>query len=432
MALSSDDRKSFSLKIASADQEVAVFVQAKAQLAAEVTKLQMLDDANKNLFDPINALTNLYETEYTALEGLTRSTYNETNIQAAAAVQIGNYFYPNNVQIAVPSLSAANNVWTKTKPFALTYSIGKDYIEGQSVVTKEGDLVAAVQAAVTAINAFAQNEKTTGLMLQASALVTNTALVTAKNTLVTDVNALKTFLQTEAAGIVTIDKDPTIQAQNNAAISNINTVIIPALNTWLAYTDFNTTGVTASNWTTFDTTLLAPTKLSVTMLTTLSSALTARLSYITTRLAQLAAVVGTITQNLNTGDVTSSGIYGKRYGFLLLRLDLLNGSLAKLFSLKNASGAQDAIIGSIKSNKATYLSVVPTSLLTAPGNDTATIQITDTGMFSPGDTVFIVAEGQEELQRAVKSVNGKVIVLNDIVPAKYKTLNKLRIYKDLT
>lgn len=460
MSLLPDDRKSFSLKIASADQEIGVYIQAKAQLAAEVAKLQRIDDANKNLFDPTNLITNMYQTEYTALDGITRFSFGEVNIQDSAAVKIGNYFYPNNVQIPVPSLAATNNVWTKPKPFAITYAIGKNYTEGQPVVTKEGDLVAAVQSAVTALSSFSAIEKATGLKLEfagtcslpqfttestcvagggtwdaqsgIATLVTNTALVNAKNTLVSAVNALKTFLQTEVTSIVTTDKNVTIQGQNNAAINNINAIIIPALNTWLAYVDFNSTGVTSSNFNTFDATTLAPTKLSAAMLTALSNSLTARLSYITTRLSQLSVTVGTISQDLNTGAVTSSGIYGKRYSLLLLRLDILNGSLSKLLSMKNASGAQDAIIESIKTNKATYLTVVPTSLLTAPGNDTATIQIADDGMFSIGDSVYIMAEGQEELQRAIKSVNGKVIVLNDIVPAKYKTANKLRIYKDLT
>lgn len=461
MALSPDDRKSFSLKIANADGEVALFAQAKGQLAAELDKLQKLDTANKNLFDPINVMVNRYQSEIAKLDGITRTTYAEQDILDAAAFKIGNYFYPNNTSITVPSLAGQNNVWTKPKPFALTYGIGKNYTEGQGTNQKELDVLNPVLAAITAINAFPVLELATGLKLQAPAgscslpaytdqatcelnagvwtpgtgpgtLVTNAPVVAAKDTLVAAIGTFKSFLQTEVSLIVTDDKDNAVQAQNTAAINNINNVIIPALDTWLAYVNFNTTGVTASNWNTFDASTLAPTKLSAPQIAALTSAVNARASFIPTRVGQLNTVIGTISQDISTGDITGSGLYNKRYGFLLLRLDILNGSLSKLNSMKNATGAQDSIIASVKTNKQTYLSVVPTSLLSAPGNDTSLIQLVDASAFAVGDTVWIMAEGQEELQRAIKSINGKAITLNDIVPAKYKTANKLRIYKDIS
>jgi hypothetical protein len=421
--------------------------------------MQKLDTANKNLFDPVNALVNTYQLEYTDLDGLTRAQITEQDILDSSAVKINNHFFPNNTTISVPSLASYNNVWTKIKPFALTYAIGKNYTEGQPVVTKESDLISAITTLISSASAYTTTEKTTGLHIEATGscslsqytdqasclansgvwtpgpnqLSTYTAVQTLKTNLVTAVNALKTFLQTEVTHVVTDDKNTSRQTQNNAAINDINNVIIPALNTWLAYPDFNVTGVTLANFNTINPATLAPTKLYTTQLNALSTALSTRSSFITTRQSQLATVLGTIDQNLTTGDInTSSGLYGQRYGLLLLRLDLLNGSLTKLANLQVANNAQESIISSIRTNKETYNSIVPTSALIAPGNDTAFIQVADPSFLSVGDTVFVMAESQVELQRAVKSINGKRVELNDVVPSKYKSTDKLRVYKDLT
>lgn len=459
MPLSPDDRKTFSLKIVSADTEVATYQVAQVQLAAEVVKSEKLDSANKNLFDPFNSLINTYQLEYTDLDGLTRTTITEQDILDSAAVKINNHFYPNNLQITVPSLSGSNNVWTKVKPFALTYAKGKNYTEGQPVVTKEDDLIGAITTLISSATAYSTIERTSGLQISSTGTCSNpiytdsatctlnsgtwtpgpnvlssyAAVVTLKNNLITAVNALKAFLQTEVTHVVTTDKDTSRQTQNNTAINDINNIIIPALNTWLAYADFNATGVTLFNFNVINPATLAPTKLYPTQLTALNTALTTRSSFVTTRLSQLSTNIGDISQDLTNGDViASSGLYGQRYGFLSLRLDLLNGSLTKLSGLRVAASAQASIVSSIRANKITYNSVVPTSALAAPGNDTNMIQVLDPSFLSVGDTVFIMAESQLELQRAVKSINGKRIELNDIVPSKYKTTDRLRIYKDLS
>src|SRR6185369_9395356 len=97
----------------------------------------------------------------------------------------------------------------------------------------------------------------------------------------------------------------------------------PALNTWLAYSDFNTAHgqTTCAGFNAYNSNLLAPTKLHSTQLSALSTALSSRSSFVTTRISQLDTNLGTIVQDVSTGDLTSSsGLYGQRYGFLSLRL----------------------------------------------------------------------------------------------------------------
>lgn len=461
MPLSPDDRIAFSLQIVSADSQIKGLLAAKDQLQGEIVKLTKLDNANKNLFDPVNALVNSYQTEYGMLDGLLRTQTTEGDIQASGNRAIGNHFFPNDTTITVPSLSATHNIWTKVKPFAITFSIGKTYVETYGSTAKEPDLISTVLGYITAAGGFTDIQNTTGQSCTVSGTCSNPiytdqatcllnggmwtpgpdviandpAIQTLKTNLVSSVNALRAFLVTEAAAIVTNDPDAGNQGLNTAAKNNINNVIIPAIDTWLAYVDFNTAHgqTTCAGFNSYNSNLLAPTKLHSSQLSVLQAAINTRSSYITTRLSQLLTIVGTIVQDLSTGELTSSsGLYGRRYSFLVLRLNALGGSLSQLLGASTSSGAQDSIIANIRSTKATYLSVLPTSILKAPGNGTKSITLTDTSFLSPGDTVWVIAEGQEELQRAVTSVSNDTVILNDVIPAKYRPAEKARLYKDLT
>jgi hypothetical protein len=209
---------------------------------------------------------------------------------------------------------------------------------------------------------------------------------------------------------------------------------LPALNLWLSYSDFNTSHgqTTCAGFNGYDSGLLAPTKLHSAQLNALQLALTNRLSFIDTRISQLNTVLGTIVQNLSDGSITSSsGLYGERYSFMNLRLNTLGGSLIQLNSLNNSSSAQDQIVANLRNTQAVYATVIKASAFAASANNTNTINIKDIGVFSPGDTVYVVSATQPEILRAVKSVNGKAITLNDSVSQKYLNTDSARIYKVL-
>ena len=120
------------------------------------------------------------------------------------------------------------------------------------------------------------------------------------------------------------------------------------------------------------------------------------------------------------------------FGFLTLRLNVLGGSLTQVAALKNTTSAQDQISGNVTSTANTYSTIVAATALAAPANGTAVIGVLDASKFAAGDLVFVYAEGQTELQRAIKSINGNSITLNDAVPSKYSPASGARIYKDLT
>lgn len=463
MAIPQADRIAFSLQIVSANTLVAALQTAKTQLQVEVNKVQALDTANKNLFDSPNNLVNAYQTELSKLDGTVRSTFTESDIQNSGYKRFGNYFFPNDISTVVPSLSAFHNIWPRIPPFALTFAIGKTYVETYPGSTAtETSVTTPLQALIASVAAYADIERTSGQICGSTtgtcslplytdqptcvlnggvwspgpdAITTYAAVQTLKSNIVTAVGTYKSYIQAELALVPTTDTNPARAAQNTAARASINTAIT-ACNTWLALADFQTvpgTVITCLQFYAYNVNLLGPTKLHSTNLATLNTAISTRASYISTRSGQIVTNLGSISQDLNTGALnSSSGLYGQRYSFLLLRLDSLGGSLSKLAGLQTATAAQDSIIANILSTKATYLSIIPTSPLKAPANGTEVISLVTPSLFDVGDSVYVFAEGQEELKRAIKSISGDNITLNDVVPSKYRNDSGARIYKDLT
>lgn len=436
MPLVQADRISFSLQIVQAAPKIAGLLNAQTQLNSAASQLQSLDQANANLFAPTNALINGYHAEIQSLDGNGRSAITEQNILDSGNKKLGNFFFPNDTTTVVPSLSSVNNVWAYIKPFALTYAIGKNNIEAHPHVANEPDIIASMNATLISLGTHPDIECSSGQIAFTQPTITpNDAVIALKNDLVTSANALITFLNTELSNIPTNDPNPTNNTQNTTAKTNISGTLLPALNSWLANPDFNPVpgSVTFDQFYTYNSNLLAPTKLHSTQLALLQNALNARSSFITTRITQIVPILGSIAQSLSTGELTSSsGLYGKRYGLLLLRLNALGGSLIQLLGLQGASGAQTSVMASIKDSTSTYSSVLPTTLLKANANGSDTINVMDSSFLSVGDTVYIFAEGQQELQRAVKSINNGLVVLNDVVPSKYSTGSSARLYKDVT
>lgn len=459
--MNQNDRITFSNYIVNADAQITGLNTAKTQMAALITKTQANDDANNNLFIPVNDLINSYYLELSKLDGITRSTIIEQNIKDSAHKILGNYFYPNDTTNPPPSLSGTHGIWTKLKPFSRTLCVGKNNLEvyGSMSGVKEPDKINAILSLISSASTYTDMQNTTGQIAEHTGtcslpsyttqstcmsnggiwmpgpdtIVTYPDVQTLKTNMVVAVNDLISFLNSELSVIVT-DKDAVNQALNQAAKDNINNVILPALNAWLANVDFNTshgqTSVAGFNG--YDSNLLAPTKLHSTQLTTLTNALNTRTSFIATRIAQFDnTILGPLNQDLSTGVVTGNGLYLKRYNFLVLRLDALNGSLNQLVGLQTSASAQDSIIANIVNNKAIYMSLVPTSLFKAPASGGPNVHLLDVSFLHVGDQVFVVADNQTELIRSIKAISGNLVTLNDTIPAKFDPASGARLYKDL-
>lgn len=389
MAINSSDRIAFSLKIVQTDSQISALLAAQALIQSQLATAVNLDNANKNLMSSVTSLISSYQSEYNQIDGNVRTITAEQNILDAANKILQNYFFPNDTTNIVPSLSATRGVWTQALPFALNYAIGKNYLQSYSTnANNEDTLIAAILSYTPYVPTPPPGSGTP----------TATVIAT--------VNSYITVLGIELAAILTNDTNPTRQSQNNAAIVDINNNILPALNSYLSTNN----------------------------LATLQSAVITRSTFLSTRVSQLNTNLGSISQDVTTGVITASGgFYGTRYGYLNLRLNIFTGSLSNVTNIKNTITVQNTMIQNLNNDKAFYKTVLPTSLFQSPGNGTSYIQLSDTSFLSVGDLVYVYAEGQTELTRAIKSISGSLVLLNDTVPAKYDpTDNSARLYKDIT
>lgn len=460
MPLSQADRITFSGQIAAEVATIASLNLAAAAVQDAMVKAQALDDANKRLSDPTQNYILGYQAELGNLDGQVRSIFTEQDIKDASNKKLGNFFFPNNGNLTIPSLTSSHNVWTQVKPFALAYGLGKNYDESYTAGTSEAQLLIDALALITSASAYTDIQNTSGQSCGASGtcslpiyltqvdclahsgiwtpgpdvIADKAEIHTLLTNLAAKISAISAQLTVELGNIVSTDSDPTNSAQNTAATNNINSVILPALNAWLAYSDFNTAHgqTTCAGFNSYDPNLLAPTKLHSAQLSALQTALTNRQTFVTTREGQLNTILGTISQDVTTGITTGSGLFFRRFEFLDLRINVLNGSLTQLSSLQAGANAQATIRESTISQNNLYNSLVPTSTMQQSASDTAQLVLNSPAAFAQGDTVYVIADDQVELTRAVKSVNGSVVILNDIVPSKYRIESNLRIYKDVT
>jgi hypothetical protein len=458
MPLSKDDRIAFSKKIVEVPFEVASIEQSKNAILIEKGKAEKLDIAHKNLTDTKTVLVDAYQLELTTLDGNSRTTITETDIQNAASYAPGNFLYPTDPNSPPPS--TAPQVWTKTKPYSRNKGVGKLFNETFGApVTKEPDLITAVQSSISTIEStFDAIERVTGQKCTngtcslpiydnsldcttnggvwtpgPDAIVSDPAMVSALNNLITQVNTLRSFLISEAAIIYLLDSNAVRQGESQAALTDINNTI-SIIDAWLALNNFNTSHgqTTCAGFYAYNPLLLGPTKMRQPQIDALKNELIARASFVTVRAGQLNGYLGTLTQSLSTGDVTGSGLYFERWSFLQLRLNLLGGSLIDLKGYDSAINAQNDQISNILSSKATYELLLTCSIMAAPGNGTKFLHLKSAVGFSVGDTVYIVTEDQPEIQRNIEAIDGNRLTLGQPVPANYRESALGRVYKDLT
>lgn len=460
MPLSQEDRIAFSKKIVETPLLINSINKSKESIQLEKEKIQKLDQGHKNLVDSKTILIDAYQNELIKLDGITRSNLTESDQVNSVDRLPGNFLYPSDP--ANPPPGTAPTIWTKTKPYAKNKAIGKFYNEAYgTTITKEADLITPIQTDIANIQTtFDFIERVSGQKCitvggcslpayttqstclinggtwtpPVDSIVTYPEMHTALDNLKTKVNALKTYLITEAATIYLLDPNIVRKNESQAALDNINNIIIPAIDAWLSTSDFNTAHGTTTciSFYSYNADLLAPTKMSTVTVNALLSALNSRNSFITLRKTQIEGYLGTVNQDLGTGDVTGSGLYYERWNFIQLRLNILGGSLFSLRGFERAQNAQDEQIANANTAKTTYELAIKCSAFSAPATNTQFISVKNSDGFMSGDTIFIIADDQPELTRTIESVDGNRLKLTQVIPANYRDSSFGRIYKDLS
>ncbi len=374
------NRIAFSSYQIAAPTQVASIQQAQTAINAQITTNQTIDTANDSLFSPINTLVGQYQTEFNQIDGNARPVVVEQNLIDATNRVMGNFFYPNQTNVTVTPL-APTNIWTQTVPFALSAAAGFPYSGAFSSPSVTGEI-----PLITSILSYVSDPG-------------SSVLDPIVNNYITTLNAESAALSANT------DTNSTNHTQNVAAANNITSVILPVLVSYLTSPVF----------------------------ATLQAAVTARQTFVNTRVSQLNTILGSISQNVTTGVITSSsGLYGQRYGYLNMRLNALNGSLSILAGQQAAYNAQSASIAHINATAATYFSILPTSGFQSGANGTQFVSLLNVNFLNPGDQVYIMADNQNEMAMSVKTIVGNAVTLNGPVPSKYSIANNVRLYKDIS
>src|SRR5690606_22891767 len=127
MALNQADRIAISKAYVAAPGEILQIEQNKVQVQAAKTEAQKKDDANKTRVDRVSALIDPYQVELGLLDGDLRTVLTEQIQQDAADRKIGNFLFPNEQSVPLPSVP--DGIWKFFSPFFGSYGIGKQKLE---------------------------------------------------------------------------------------------------------------------------------------------------------------------------------------------------------------------------------------------------------------------------------------------------------------
>jgi hypothetical protein len=436
MALTSDQRIEISKKVVSIPLENASALDSKSKLQELKVKTQSQDDGNKSFSDAKTVFINGYQNEVKRIDGNDRTEITEQDFNDSAVNKIGNFFFPNQQSVPTPSLS--DGVWKQFVPFAKTKAVGKFYNEAYQTIQKEDDIITLIQGYNTSMDAFTGIQRTTGQSCTVGApppdVIANDPTIQALSTnIITQVNNWKTFLTTSLPFVVTIDPDVVKQAQNNTSIADINNSIA-VIDAWLAIATFSTGHgqTTCAGFNAYNPFLLPIAKYRTDAFNTLKNEITARLAFITTRIVELNTNLGSVTQNNTDGSITAlSGLYGERFPFINLRLNLMSGSLKKLEGLKLGQRAQDESVNFNTLALAAYGAIMFTTTLAAPSTGGDKIHLKDASGLSVGNSIYLVANEQSEIALTILAKTGNMIQVSQEISQKYRTDNLSRVYKIL-
>jgi len=454
MSLTPAERIKISEKIVSIPIDNASSTQIKADLDVAKDQATDKDNGNKKLAEPITALIDSYQDELNTYDGNGRTKVVEQDYRDSIDRVLQNPFFPNDPNTPTPALT--NGIWTQFTPYAGNKAIGKTYLETYSVVDKEQDKIDAINSIISVVEGFTAIQRSSGqtcfsanscslpaytteptctgnggVWYSVDTIETYLAVQNALSDLVSAVSDWESFITTTYGLVNTTDNDPTKSAENIASkddIANTQSVI----DTWQGLGDFDTSHgqTTCAGFNGYDVSLLSPTKLRAAELQLLKDEITARQSFISVRISQLNGYLGGVVQDLSDGSITSkSGLYGQRFGFIDLRLNLITGSFSEIKGIEESQNAQDQIINANTNAGDTYSGVMLVTLLRSPAAGTSTLHVIDATGFNIGDSVYVCGDNQPEISATISNIDINTIYLDINIPKKYTRDIRSRMYK---
>ena len=448
MALSQEDRISISKAYVTAPIEQKQIEANKAQVQTSIAEQQKKDDANKKLVDDRTLLINPYQEEIKLKNGVIRTVLTEQMVLDAGDRKIGNYFFPNEQGVALPSVS--DGIWKFYSAFFGSYGVGKEKLETYgTAATYEQLSLTNINGFITTIESYSSIIRTTGLSCTSAVnptpppatldtIAPDVAVQAAMSSLLTEVGTLQTILTntvTALNALLVVEKDAARLAARTTELNSVNAALV-AITTWLAYPTFNTAmspyPVDCLAFNAYNASTLAPTKGYSTQLSAFKSALTTRSSQVTTRIGETTGYLGSVVQSPSNGDITGgSGFYLDRAKALNLRIHTMGGSLTTLKGTQRGVGALDQLSKSKQDSVDVYKFVIVASILKAPANGTNKLHIKDVTGLAVGDSIFIISETQPEIPLTIQAISGSMITVDKSISQTYRETELARVYKVL-
>jgi hypothetical protein len=182
----------------------------------------------------------------------------------------------------------------------------------------------------------------------------------------------------------------TAPADNLAALTDVKDTINNGVVPWLALPN---TGVGA--------------RFTDAALTPLASHYNSRASLIPTRVNQIIAALGVITQSPK-GELSGSGCYLQRFNCLGFKINTANGSAHQSNGLKTSMTTFEDKIKNNSSKLTTLSNVVKSTLLTKPP-DNDNLEVKSTAGFNIGDLITIAGDNFADMNVTIVSIVGNVI-----------------------
>ena len=183
-----------------------------------------------------------------------------------------------------------------------------------------------------------------------------------------------------------------------------------AYSTWFALTDTGASG-----------------KFVNTSLDNLATSYNSRNAGFATRISQITAALGTVTQNSN-GDFSGNGQYLQRFKCLGFLINTANGPIYQANGLKAAKTNFEDKVKSNADKLATFSNLVRYAGATKdPVGSTLTVD--GASQFAPGDVVVLTANDLASIECTIVSISGNNIVLSATIQKEYTKATKVGIIK---
>lgn len=464
-------------QLLAAEEKKLQALQRKELLTKTKADYLDLDNANAAYTAHILGIIDAYHTEYKYLQGTLRTTPTTANIDDGGRLAPGNIYFPSTPTPWLrfqPKMQLENNGYpespfTPTEPAASTLVstaaelLTDGFNDGAGSATSTGGFV-GVNIEVTSISGFTVGDRvvilsganylygtidslgtmpspnmditlitanagyggiTSGATIEnaltafsnseresgASPMSRDTLMQAIKASIDTYVTDLETILVAEETALNSNDATGEDATTNQAALGDLSS-ILTAINTWQAQPSL---GVGTSR---FGDTYLSP----------FLSAIAARDSFVTTRAAQVAASLGTLSQ-APEGPLTGSGQYLAYGENLNQRLNLVSGTLRQYYASDLAIRAIDDEIALILSLQARDSATFDIRLLTAEPTGSRTVTVDNPSGLTVSNAVRIISNTVQPLVTTITEIVDDKITLADPVPPIYTTQDKARLVR---